>query len=252
MSKRKVYDWVALQQEYIQAFNETSITLSKWCRQKGINPNSARKHIRSQKNETDPKCDPKVAGGEREQGVEADRTCSDRVVENVPMMAVGDGAIVTPFVVGNKYAEKHGGYSEIIDAQHFAKALDIPVNSLEAEIVFMRSKLFQIFESKVSVQKRLAEVIGTDKTDALESLMNMQTALDESEERITARIESLQRTAKNNESMTMLDPLKAVKLQTSAEKDKAQTDAAKVMIREKSQRLDIQEKGGQVVYEINW
>lgn len=43
MAKR---DWLALQQEYLSAFDSSGVTPKEWCEEKGLNYNSARRHIK--------------------------------------------------------------------------------------------------------------------------------------------------------------------------------------------------------------
>lgn len=245
--RRTNYDWPTIEKEYREVFGQTGMSLGAYCKANGINHNTARKHIRTADLETDLMGDLKGEILEEEQEVKGE----EQVFLNRPMMQISNGG-VTPFVRHNRMAKKHGGYSKLISEEDLHDAIEIPLNDLDAEIVFVRAKIFQMARDKTELSQKIKDNTEDGKDELAMVQIKLLSSMEIIEQDLIARVESLQRTAANNASMELLDPYKASKFQSATSKDIAQTRVAEALANQKERDNDRDEDGGNVSYEIDW
>ena len=245
--RRTNYDWPIIEKEYREVFEQTGMSLGSYCKANGINHNTARKHIRTADLEIDLNDDLKGEILKEEQEVRSE----EQVFLSAPVMPKKSGGF-TPFVRHHRFSEKHGGYSKLIREEDFKDAIEIPLNDLDAEIVFVRAKIFQMARDKTELNERITDNTANGKDELAVVQIKLLSSMEIIEQDLIARVESLQRTAANNASMEMLDPHKAIKLQSSTNKDIAQTRVAEAMANEKERKNDTDESGGNVTYVIDW
>lgn len=156
MPKKTGHDWRALETEFQRAYSELNIDLKEWCELKGINYNTARRHIKQR----------------------------DAVLLSQAELYDQNCAFEKPVDLegpSNQYAVSHGGYSAFIDQEYLQQAYKI--ESLQSELDFSRGRLMMVAKlSSSELSRQCASAIEID---------DRQLKLLEVEDRLVGRIESL-------------------------------------------------------------
>ncbi|ECA5249404.1 terminase [Salmonella enterica subsp. enterica serovar Lomalinda] len=236
-------DWKKLEQKFQRAHARTGIKLQDWCKQNGINYDTARRYIKLRKNEQESaqksaqKKEQKTAqnsDASSEEKTSDDKDCEEENLadsddENCVNSAEakrkkrgGNPHPVCRFVERNTAAVKHRGYAKYLEADHLMD--DASEMALIDELVFTRARALSV---TATLKRMFSELDKTEdilaRTALYGKILQAETALD----RNIARIESIERTL-GTLDIIAVTPAKIIadtEYRTAArEKVKAETD----------------------------
>ncbi|MDE1220214.1 hypothetical protein MCT05_04320 [Vibrio aestuarianus] len=209
-------NWQQLREAYRQAYQDSQITLAKWCKENQLDYQCARKQIKVKEIKAEFK---KVI-----------KTKRQKVIDPQPQKAN-----TTSFKANNQVARVHGGYASLLNQDDVEIAQQI--ESLEDELLACRSRLVSVIKQRTELEGQLQNLNGSD-LELKAHYMEVHTKIVDAEDRVIARIESITATL-----------AKVERSQISNDKDKLQSKLIQQTIDQKSKVLGVDDK---VTYIINW
>ena len=216
-------NWNALQIEYIKSYAKTGVSVSEWCRKKGLNFASAKRYIKkpetafAQLDEIQKGDNREVKAIKKVVKNNANKTLESEVIESKEDL---EENCEVDCEIANETAKrmatrakqsakmiKHGGYARYFKDK---SAFDVVVDfSLKDEIDLMRQRAIASIENLEKFTADLSHCKTAEDKELSYKLINAaQNALD----RAVARIESLSRT--NNDIGLVLETIELRKAQT--------------------------------------
>ncbi|WP_027697231.1 hypothetical protein [Vibrio litoralis] len=227
------HNWAKLREE----FEQQELSLKEWCKTKRLNHNTARKHIKSDSGTSAAARMAKVSGKEFEPPKPPSQNTSP--VERI-------NGVTTPFVAGNNFLTKHGGYKKYLDPEFVDVTSDIPADSLADEIAVLRARFASQLNSVIEIEETIKDLMSAEEKnpELISMYLNHKAGAEEAILRTGMTLNAMVNTIEKQKSASLLDQIKALKLQTSSDKDKVQTEVM---------RKNLKNDGkGKVSYEINW
>jgi len=209
-------NWQQLREAYKQAYQDSQITLAKWCEENQLDYQCARKQIKVKDIKAEFK---KVI-----------KTKRQKVNDPQPQKANA-----TSFKANNQVARVHGGYASLLNQDDVEIAQQI--GSLEDELLACRSRLVSVIKQRTELEGQLQNLNGSD-LELKAHYMEVHTKIVEAEDRVIARIESITATL-----------AKVERSQISNDKDKLQSKLIQQTIDQKAKVLEVDDK---ITYIIDW
>ncbi|PWC10538.1 terminase [Brenneria corticis] len=239
------HDWSALLAAFLSDNAETGITAQRWCEERGLNYQSARRYIKprsaqsaqkkvrktahsAQKGKNAQKC---AKGGNVQQDNEDESTDvfdddagtsrpdaglngrdeKGRFTEGNP----GNPNAVSPFVPGHRHSVKHNAYSQYLPAgeEFFAASREA---ELRDELIFTRARALSVTKTLNKIMEDLQNAPDIEtRIDLYDKMLKAEQGLD----RNIARIESLE----NSLSKLQIDAVNVPRLTADTYRIKAAT-----------------------------
>lgn len=209
-------NWQKVREAYKKAYQDSQITLAKWCEENQLDYQCARKQIKVKEIKAELK---KVI-----------KTKRQKVIDPQPQKANA-----TSFKANNQVARVHGGYASLLNQDDVEIAQQI--ESLEEELLACRSRLVSVIKQRTELEGQLQNLNGSD-LELKAHYMEVHTKIVEAEDRVIARIESITATL-----------AKVERSQISNDKDKLQSKLIQQTIDQKAKELEVDDK---VTYIIDW
>ena len=215
-------DWQALQREYLEENQKSGVSVQDWCAKKGLNYNSARRHIKSRAalpdDETEKVNKPRKTGKRREKKADsAPKPAQETPTEDAEEEPEQEPDVIparnqslaeasgrnhssrsgnpnpkNQFDERNQAARIHGGYAKYLTAED-ADILftDAEYMDLHDELRFVRARSLKLTSTLTKIFNDMRNEVSVEtKVELYDLYLKAEQAL----ERNIARIESIHRT----------------------------------------------------------